>query len=577
MTSPYPQTFRARLDPKAISRVPRMFNATPYQIFTELLQNARRAGAAHVHVHLTPYRNSRQTRVRMQDNGRGIADPQVLLAFGDNGWETGLTTTEDAAGMGFAALATLESHVTSRVRGEPAWQADFLPAHFTGDAEATADTAPDAPLPSGTDVTFILDIEPAASLTNLEKAARYYPLPVHASTATDPDPLLTHPAMPPQRLDQKDFLDGALYRENADGMTFGVGTFGRTPVAYADLSFHGALVEANLPTLTDAFGRRYELRAVVEHCPDLQLVLPARNEPVEGPFIRHLRKQAENVILRAMHHHPLAVPTFEQHSRMQKLGLDPQPRPQLKPWTPPVAYDYHYEPDSRPETPLPQAAVLTAELDVPQSQTLARLVAGIGVILYRPNRNLAQMPWYRRLPKLTALRIELQDNNGRWLRLRDYPIPTTYPDIPERPQDIRVHLDFNTAGKTSTQTHPLDLVLTPARHNGGVGAGNVPLIATGQNPDLNNLCDLLYNAYFAFNEDSDESLDAQIADFEEQALELANRTLVGNRHALRTRIAQTVRRHAAWLIPDGDTETLIRLTRRSVTVILPGDNDRKAA
>ena len=575
MTSPYPRTFRARLDPKAISRVPRMFSATPYQIFTELLQNARRAGAAHVHVHLTPHRNSRHTRVRMQDNGCGIADPQVLLAFGDNGWQPDLTAAEDAAGMGFAALATLKSRVTSRVRGKPGWRADFLPAHFTGDAEATAETADDAPLPSGTDVTFSLDLEPATALDSLEKAARYYPLPVHASTAAGRDPLLNAPAMRPLPLHQKDFLDGALYRESADGLTFGVGTFGSTPVAYADLSFHGALVEARLPTLADAFGRRYELRAVVDYCPDLQLVLPARSEPVEGPFIRHLRKQAENVILRAMHHHPLAVPTFEQHTRMQKLGLDPQPRPHLKPWTPAVAYDYDYEIGGPPETPLPQAAVLAAELDAPQSQTLARLLAGVNVILYHPNSNLAQMPWYRRLPKLTAIRIELQDNNGRWLRLQDYPVPTTYPDIPERPQNIRVHLDFSTARRPYTQTHPLDLVLTQSRHNGG--AGNVPLIAAGQDPDLDDLCNLLYDAYFAYNGDSDESLDAQIADFEEQALELANRTLVGSRHALRTRIAQTVRRHAAWLAPDGDAETLIRLTRRSVTVILPGDNDKKAA
>ena len=45
-----------------------------------------------------------------------------------------------------------------------------------------------------------------------------------------------------------------------------------------------------------------------------------------------------------------------------------------------------------------------------------------------------------------------------------------------------------------------------------------------------------------------------------------HRTLSGNRHALRTHIAQTVQRHAAWLAPDGNAETLIRLTRHSVTV-----------
>ena len=93
-----------------------MYSARPFDIFNELFQNARRAGATAIEVVLTPPPSEASTPqpdkrpptiVTITDNGRGIDNPQVILTFGQNGWDADTTQREDAAGMGFAALAPL--------------------------------------------------------------------------------------------------------------------------------------------------------------------------------------------------------------------------------------------------------------------------------------------------------------------------------------------------------------------------------------------------------------------------------------------------------------------------------------
>ena len=72
-TAQLPAQISASIHQNAISRVPEFFNATLDDIFTELLQNSRRAGASSVHVSWDG------DTVTLQDDGCGIADPAVLL------------------------------------------------------------------------------------------------------------------------------------------------------------------------------------------------------------------------------------------------------------------------------------------------------------------------------------------------------------------------------------------------------------------------------------------------------------------------------------------------------------------
>ena len=82
--SDFPETIRARVHDGAIDRVTRFFNATLGDAFVELIQNSRRSGATRLHV-VTDAVPDDTIRVTVTDNGDGIADPAVLLSFGESG------------------------------------------------------------------------------------------------------------------------------------------------------------------------------------------------------------------------------------------------------------------------------------------------------------------------------------------------------------------------------------------------------------------------------------------------------------------------------------------------------------
>ena len=118
----------------------------------EALQNSRRAGATRIRIAIgtltdqpaddTPrHRRDAPGRHHCDDDGSGIADPTVLLSFGENGWSDDLVRREDAAGFGFASLSRRGCTVSSRSRSPdgntmPGWRVDLAPEHFLGESEA---------------------------------------------------------------------------------------------------------------------------------------------------------------------------------------------------------------------------------------------------------------------------------------------------------------------------------------------------------------------------------------------------------------------------------------------------------
>lgn len=68
-----------------------------FTLVTELLQNARRAGARHIAVdHLTE-----ECKLRIHDDGQGIGDFQKLLSFHESGWDDATVALEHPFGIGF--------------------------------------------------------------------------------------------------------------------------------------------------------------------------------------------------------------------------------------------------------------------------------------------------------------------------------------------------------------------------------------------------------------------------------------------------------------------------------------------
>jgi hypothetical protein len=69
-----------------------------YTLVTELLQNARRAGASGVEIR----HNAQAKTLEVSDDGRGIADFQKLFSFHESGWSPALQRNEHPFGVGFS-------------------------------------------------------------------------------------------------------------------------------------------------------------------------------------------------------------------------------------------------------------------------------------------------------------------------------------------------------------------------------------------------------------------------------------------------------------------------------------------
>lgn len=98
-----PATIQTAVGQSMISRVTRLFNNSVQDVLTELLQNARRAGATRVDI--DSFDLADQPTLVIRDNGTGIDDPAKLVTLGDSGWNQEIAHREDPAGMGVFSLA----------------------------------------------------------------------------------------------------------------------------------------------------------------------------------------------------------------------------------------------------------------------------------------------------------------------------------------------------------------------------------------------------------------------------------------------------------------------------------------
>ncbi len=101
-------TIRATVNPRLLTKANRLFTGTIKGRIIEILQNARRAGAAQVEI------TNHDGCVRVHDNGGGIDDFTKLLDLGGSGWEEVFEASEDPAGVGLFCLAPREVKIRSR-------------------------------------------------------------------------------------------------------------------------------------------------------------------------------------------------------------------------------------------------------------------------------------------------------------------------------------------------------------------------------------------------------------------------------------------------------------------------------
>ena len=572
-------TIRARVHEGALKRVTRFFASTLTDAFIEALQNARRSGATRIRVTVgtpagepaarAPERPETRLTVTVTDNGAGIADPAVLLSFGENGWTDDIVAREDAAGMGILSLAQRGCRIASRTRTPDGhaghgWSVDLEPEHFTGRTDAEVRPDDTAPYPSGTAVQFHATESADAIHTAVANAARHYPLPVVLEGI---------PGTEPVTLERRAFLDGAVHAEDWNGLVFGVFRDRWRGSFEPDLNFFGLTVPVRLPTVETVHGGMWSVRADVRDCPGLELVLPARKEAVENTFIEDMRQAARLAIYRAMAADPGPRPTFSDWTRARDAGIGLAPPPRvLRPWRPAVADIDDWREPPKPAPVGRNALVMTCDPDAPEAQALWRAAerAGIAESIFEADSRLEGYGWYDGLDRVTAIDTKVTARGKAW-PLDKFPVSgrtgVAAAPLPARPDAIRMTLAIETAdGTRRTLDLPADLAFAGEAWS-WVGEA-LPLVTRDSAVEPHRLAELLRHGFFSASDDAEaDSRETQAVRFDEEALHIATRLLCSEDSALEISIAETVRRELFWLVPHG-RKVEISITRPDVRVTL---------
>ena len=572
------RTIRARIHESAVKRVTRTYAATLAEIFTELLQNARRADAARVRISVERAADDpgqtgeTQFTVTVADDGAGIADPAVLLSFGENGWSDELVRREDAAGFGFSSLARRGCDVSSRPRTPeggtpPGWRIELAPEHFLGEADAEVRADEQAPYPHGTAISFKATEHAAAIRNAAENAARHYPLPVIFEDRTDGD------AAGPEELPRRAFLDGAVHAERWRGLVFGV--FRNRHAGYnpPDLNFHGLTLALRLPTVETVHGATWTVLTDVGDCPDLELVLPARKEAVENAFLKEMRAAARLAVYRAMAADPNPRPAFEEWTRARETGIEIAPPPAvLRPWRPSLAHVDDWRDPPKLAAVGRDTLVMDCHPEPHEAQALWRAAERNGAAprLFEADLRLEGYGWYDGLDRASGMAVEVT-LDGKPYALDDAPLPErtgpTVADLPPRPEAVRIELAAQMAdGPADALVLPADVAFAGEAWSHVDDA--LPLVTADSALQPHQLAALLRNGFFSPSDEFDaDSYETQSDRFDEEALHLATRLLLSDDDACRQSIAEAVRRELMWLVPDSRAVD-IRIRRPDVTVTL---------
>lgn len=294
------QTVQATVNPRLLTKANRLFTGTLSGRITEILQNARRAGATKVVI------TNNDGLVTVRDNGDGIDDFARLLDLGGSGWEDAFEQSEDPAGVGLFCLAPRD--VTIRSNGQVA---TITNNGWTGEpVQVRADSNPQ----SGTTLTFPddpwtkADVEPLAVFSGLQVV-------VDGETCAQDAFVGPQAAHHPQlgcRIEVREASTLHPWHQSC--------VRGHYARASALVNFHGQVVtfdchpvsEHHLHFLVDMTGEPTGIR----------LMLPARTRLVENEAFEHLRKALELEAYRYLQrrgHHRLP---YKEYVRARELGIE---------------------------------------------------------------------------------------------------------------------------------------------------------------------------------------------------------------------------------------------------------------
>jgi len=527
---------RARVSPEAISKVTRIFNGSLDDIFNELFQNARRAGATQVAV--TAEHLDDACLITFVDDGAGIADPVDLVSLGQSDWPRDCRTREDPAGMGFFSLAGLDT-VVSSTSAVGSFSLAIAGDAWTG--EADIDVLPwDGP--RGTTIAFHFPPGPDGKLERtVEAAARFFPLPV---TYNGKD------------LARADFLADAYRVIEQGGYRIGVFRDRHSPHV-ATLNFYGVTLKHAFPVVKEVHHTQWSVQVDIVDAPELVLVLPARKEVYRNTALDHLVELCRRAIFSVIYGEPLHRLSFENwlEARFYCDDFPPAAR-QLPLWWPTLARDDYREVPRFAD--LEPGAAIYDDTDSFDAVTFGRalrrsaadephkLAGPEPLAFYEPIPKFIGYPWYDAI-RCCVRTGECFTHDGGAPAEGDEALTL-------RPDAIRIELTDQHGRRLDIET---DFVIQESDDSwGDPDNARIALTKNSQlSPD--DLTDLIIDAVFSPSDDSDaDSYDTQETRFRHDAAVRAHAILEGEDAAILAGIRMAFADRIAWRIPHGRTLSL---------------------
>lgn len=527
---------RARVSPQAISKVTRIFNGTLDDIFNELFQNARRAGATHVAV--TAEHLGDACIITVVDDGAGIVDPVDLVSLGQSDWPGECRAREDPAGMGFFSVAGLDT-VVSSTSAVGSFSLAIAGDAWTG--EADIDVLPwDGP--RGTTIAFHFPPGPDGKLERtVEAAARFFPLPV---TYNGKD------------LARADFLADAYRVIEQGGYRIGIFRDRHSPHV-ATLNFHGVTLKHAFPVIKEVHHTQWSVQVDIIDAPELVLVLPARKEVYRNAALDHLVALCRRAIFSVIYAEPMHRLSFEDWLEARSYCQDfPEAARQLPIWWPTLARDDYREVPRFAE--LEPGAAIYDDTDSFDAVTFGRALrrsaadephklAGLEPLaFYEPITNFIGYPWY------DAIRCFVRTGE---CFTHDWGAPEDSAEaLTLRPDAIRLELTDQHGCRLNIET---DFAIQES--DDSWGDPDNARIALTQSSQLcpDDLTDLIIDAVFSPSDDSDaDSYDTQETGFRHDAAVRAHAILEGEDAAIIAGIRMAFADRIAWRIPHGRTLSL---------------------